>query len=501
MAFNSKQGALTVFYDLIRKDAQEPSSIRTYMEKVFPSQEYIYKQVDKAPDYNTMMKDILDRRDEMDIIIPAGNKMVFCFYLDIGDLTREWLDQFYLRAQELRRKQPVEQIQDQHHVICFRFKVAELAPEVIREKAELLSDFGKNRSISKEIFMFRTTALERFDKQEQGMVECLFLQTRVESNREYVTMRNNSPDALRMVVYEDYYENRATKCAAGIEEIDRWLKTSADPEFTLLKDSIKEVSINALSELRVITRNFNRVTSLYPVNEEDFEPVKTLFFITGYTSRIGRNHPILVEQRQKRIDDKKESLIEGVDDRKIIDVINKYHYPDLENLSSVGEEFANKLVSEILMDQRQKLPEEEDFAKQIVNYVMNKISRLDLLNNLNDAENGIKAKKERARKLLQKESLTAGIYRNLDECLENIDDHARAYVINGMISTPSYKCALVNDNCYERLQGAYGGIIVGFDITYNYSDIEPCEVVVVKVCNILDLGLADAEKQLLRVLE
>ena len=55
-SFNSEQGALTIFYDQINKDAEEPSSIGMFMEKVFPPQQFIYEQRDKLPDCNTMVK-------------------------------------------------------------------------------------------------------------------------------------------------------------------------------------------------------------------------------------------------------------------------------------------------------------------------------------------------------------------------------------------------------------------------------------------------------------
>lgn len=497
--FNSNQGALTVVYDLIGKESKEPSSIVTYMEKVFPSQEYIYKQVDEVPDCDTMIEEILNRKENMDIILPANNRMVFCYYIDLEDLTKEWIDLYYRRADELRLKQPVSNLTDQHHIVCFRFKVAVMGKEEIQNKAALLVDLAtRDLTVSKELFMLRTTALERFENQENGLVETLYLQSRV-NNTDYINAMYVGNNALRMVVYEDYYENRNAKCIEGINEIDEWLKTPIDPDFTRLKDNIKEVVIKALSDLRSITRNFGRIATLYPVNKEDFEPVKTLFFVTGYTSKIGRNHPILVEQRKKMIDGKREAIKGGIDVAKIMGVIEDYHYPDLKKLSVKNTDFAQSIISDVLVDQKQKLPEEVDFASEIIDSIMEKVRSTSLITKIDDPEEGIRSKKERSRKRLQKEKLSAGIYKDLDECLAKIDGHAKPNLINGIFGAPSYKIALVNDDCYARIQSDYNGIY-GFSSAYNYAGIDPCEIVVTKVYNMADLSGTSAVDNLLRIL-
>ena len=501
MHFNSGQGALTVFYDMIKKDIFEPSSIKSYMEKIYRSQEYLYRQVDEAPDCDTMLRDILERRNEMDIVIPQGFKMVFCYYLDLCDLTREFLDQYYLRARELSKRQPPQQFGDQHHILCFRYKVAEMEQDQANEKIALLCELGKTSDISKEVFMLYTTAFEQFDRQEQGLVECLFIQSRASENTEYIQKRVLNPNALRMVKYEDYYENRVAACKEGIRGIEDFLNTPVDGELTNLKDSIKGIVNKSLAEFRTITRSFTRVLPLYPVNEEDFEPIKFLFFFTtGYRSKISRSHPLLAEQRQKRIDDKKNDLVEAVDTREAEEVIENYHYPDLLELAKRDEGIIDNIVKDIAAGQRNDYPEEKEFVKQIVTSIMKKLWGLEQVRNINDSENGIKAKKERARLLLQREEMIAGKYQNLQACFDHIDEDTTPYVINGRISSQSYKCALVNDEGYARVQGDVNGI-TGFAIAYHYSGIHPCEVVVVKVFNMLDLGNASAEENLRNVLK
>lgn len=499
MHFDSSQGALTVFYDLVGDKAKEPSSIVTYMEKVFPSQEYIYKKASDVPEYDEVIGDILTKRDNMDIILPASNRMIFCYYIDLADLTKEMVDRYYEMAAELRLKQPPNNLTDQHHMVCFRFKVAEMEESIINEKAELLIDLAnRDLSVSKEVFMLRTTALERFENQENGLVEGLFIQSRAD-NMQYNNARTVGDTMLRMVVYEDYYENRNTSCTEGIRKIDEWFQNPSDPDLGKLKDAIKEEVLRALSELRVITRNFGRLSTLYPVNVDDFEPVKTLFFVTGYVSKIGRNHPLLVERRSRMIEDKQEALKNGVDTKKIMAVVNSYHYPDLKRLADENTDFTKSLVSDALLDQRQKQPEEEQLAAEIITSIMETIRGDKLVRKLEDPEDGIKAKKTRAKKLLQKEKLSAGIYRNLDECLARIDEHAKPNLLSGIFGAASYKIAMVNDNCYAKIQGDNRGI-QGFDEAYNYDGIDPCEIAVTKVYDMVSLSGVGANKKLLEAL-
>ena len=496
--FNSDQGALTIFYDLIGDGAKEPSSIVTHMERLFPPQEYIYKQVKDVPDCDTMIEDILNRKENMDIILPANNHMVICYYIDLENLTKEWIDQYYQRAHELRLKQPINNLTDQHHIVCFRFKVASMDRSVVQEKAELLIDLAsRDFTVSKEVFMLRTTAFERFESQENGIVETLFLQTRAD-NTEYINAMHVGNNALRMVVYEDYYENRNTKCIEGIRKIDEWIDTPLEPDFTKLKDSIKEEVIKALSELRVITRNSERMSTLYPVNVEDFEPEKTLFFVTGYKSKFGRNHPILVERRKKMIGDKQEYLKDSVDMTKILETVEGYHYPDLKSLSEKSSDLIQPMVADALLDQRQKMQEEEEFAGEIIGSILEKIQNSSFLKKIDDPNEGIKAKKERAKRQFQRELLAAGVYDTLDECFLRIDEHARPNLINGVFGAPSYKIALINDNCYAKVQSDYNGIH-GFDRAYNYDGIEPCEIAVTKVYNMADLTGPNAIESLLRI--
>lgn len=103
--FGGEQGALTVFFDLIH-DEKEPSSIQFYMESTFPLQQYVYQRINQIPDCDTVLDLIMEKRDRMDIILPAGNRMVFCYYLDLRDLDQALIDDFYENAGKLTRKQP-----------------------------------------------------------------------------------------------------------------------------------------------------------------------------------------------------------------------------------------------------------------------------------------------------------------------------------------------------------------------------------------------------------
>ena len=500
--FISTQGALTLFFDLINKEAREPSSIITYMEKVFPSQQFIYDQVAKLPTCDAILDEIMTSRENMDIILPSSKRMVFCFYIDLKDLSEDFVDQFYQNAMELKKRQPPNHNTDQHYVVCFRFKVAEMEPGIVEEKANLISEIvNRDYSVSKEVFMLRTTALESFENQERGLVESLFLQSR-DNNMDYMAAVSANRSALRRVVYEDYYMNRNVMCQEAIASIDEWLYVPSDKGLIRLKDSIQVEVLKALTEMRTITRSFGRLATLYPVNKEDFDPVKTLgIFVTGYTSKFGRNHPILAERRKRMIEDKQDSLISRINMTSISEVIDTYHYPDLVSLIKTdNNEYSEIVVHDVLLDQRQKLPEEEEFARTITNVIMNKIKDMRVLKTLNDPENGLKAKKEREKRLYQRELLRAGVYHNLEECFDLIDEHSNPNLIDGMFAELLYLKVLVNDKCNEKLQ-SYPAGIHGINNAYNYSEIEPCEIIITKLFNMVELRGNRAMENLLRVLQ
>ena len=501
--FISTQGALTLFFNLINSDSRESSPIITYMEKAFPSQQFIYNKVAKLPNCDTILDEIMMSRENMDIILPSSKRLVFCFYIDLKDFSKDFVDQFYQIAIELRKRQPLNHNTDQHYVVCFRFKVAQMETCIIEEKASLINELvNRDHSVSKEIFMLRTTALESFENQERGLVESLYLQSR-ENNTDYMASVSANRSALRMVVYEDYYMNRNAMCQEAIARIDEWLTVPSDKDLLRLKDSIQEEVLKALAEMRTITRSFGRISTLYPVNKEDFDPVKTLgIFITGYTSKFGRNHPILVERRKKMIEDKQDSLIDRINMTSISEVIvDTYHYPDLIKLIDVdSKEYSENVVHDVLLDQRQRLPEEEEFVRTITNVIMEKIKDMRVLKTLDDPENGLKIKKERERRLYQKELLKAGVYNNLEECFDLIDRHARPSLINGMFAELSYQRVLINDKCHEKLQ-SYPAGIRGINDAYNHSEIEPCEIVLTRVFNMVELRGNEAMENLCRVLQ
>ena len=503
-SFNSEQGALTIFYDQINKDAEEPSSIGMFMEKVFPPQQFIYEQRDKLPDCNTMVKDIMERRDRMDIILPASKRMTFCYYIDLKDLTKEWIDEYYQRAEELRLKQPINNTTDQHHVVCFRTKVADLDPDTVKKQSTLLIDLAtRNKEISKEVFMLRAPAMEKFDAQENGLVECLYLQSR-EANTMYINAMYLTTAPLRTVTYEDYYEDRMTTCNKHVEEIDKWLGTYDDPNLEKLKEAVKTTSLKSLADYHSITNGFGRMSALYPVSKDDFVPKKFLFFFTiGYTLKFNRNqHPMLKAQKEKMVADRREELIENVDVSTIMkEVVEAYHYPDLKLLSEENPQFTKAVANEILvnLNQDQGSGEGKEFINGIIESIMKKIRETDLLKTFDDPEKGLHGIKEREKRRYQKEMLSAGAYDSLDECFTSIDEKTGPVGIKGVFGQLSYKIALVNDRCNEELKRNQRGII-GFSDAYNYDGIEPCEIVVTKIYSMLDMENADAENMLIEML-
>lgn len=490
--FGGEQGALTVFFDLIH-DEKEPSSIQFYMESTFPLQQYVYQRIDQLPDCDTVLDMIMEKRDRMDIILPAGNRMVFCYYLDLRDLDQALIDDFYENAGKLTRKQPVYNQFDQHHVFCFRHKVAEMDRELIEKKADLIIDLmTRDKGISKEIFLLRTTAFEHFDNQEHGLVNSLFFASRNDNSR-YIQALNQRPMSLRMVAYDDYYENRYSTCDAGIREVNDWQTKEADPDLSMLKSQIAQVVLKSLGVLRSLMQGFWKRSTLFPVNVNDFEEEKFLFITTGYKSKIGRTHPLLIEERNRLIEGKKESLIGNADINEVSRFIaEQFHYPDIKKLCDPALNLSSDVADLVFVSQGNKQPEEErSFASEMTNDILEKIRKLEVVRNIDDPDVGEMAKMERKKRNFQKEQLNAGNYQNLEHCFKTIDESVRPTMVGGFFGDSHLKTALVNDECNERLSVDPDGV-KGFTEVYTYDQISPCQITVTEIYNMADLE--DREK-------
>ena len=128
----------------------------------------LYLEENSLPGSDKLLSTIKDSLKNYEIIMPVNrsNEFVFAYYIELKDLTDEWIADFCKCARDFQRKMPINIPEQQHHVVYFRFTVAGLEPEEFREKARLVNKLiSEDTDISKEVFMLRSMELESFEKQ------------------------------------------------------------------------------------------------------------------------------------------------------------------------------------------------------------------------------------------------------------------------------------------------------------------------------------------------
>ena len=496
--FNDNQGALLIFNNMVEGD----SSVMPYLESIFPLQEYVYTKEKGLPEFSKMFSNLRGKIDSCDAILPVDNEnLIFAYYIELKDLTDEWINSFFDCAHEFQRKMPHEYPEQQRHLIYLRYTIAELDPEDCKEKANLINKLiREGNDISKEVFMLWRNALGSFDVQEKGLTFGLYLFTRA-NNYGYSIEYNQ----LKMISYEDYYEDRAAKCNKRIAEIDSWLSRSMDPELDSLSGRITTIVNESLGNVAHSMQSMERTQSLYPVNVDDFEEEKAfIFFVRHYRSTISENDPIVIEQRKDAIKRSKEQILKRLNIKSIDKLFEEeYGYPDLKKIrdklmnSYQKEEFSEELKDSILKQSTQRIPQKESFISDLIDSILDKISENNFIKNLEDGGRSIKESRIREKNMKKKESRDAGVYADLSNCFVNINSHSKLGLVNTVEPSEIYKIAIVNGTCVNALRNTGAGI-GGFDRAYSYSS--EYEIRVLKYFKIIDFVRENGEEKLKTIL-
>ena len=500
---NNSQGAMVIFCDMVNDDS---SIVSTCLDRYFSSQEYMYIQKNKFPAFNELIGEIKKNLDNYDLIRPSDkykNNMVFAYYVELKDLTEDWIKDFFECAHEFQKKVDYEYPEQQRHFIYIRFTAAGLEPEVFKAKAELVKKLiNEGRDISKEVFILRRNILDSFGDQEKGLSLGLFLQSR-RDNLGYQINYNY----LMMVSYEDYSDQRAEKCRKKIEKIDKWLEESIDKDLEDLSHEITESVNGSLKELAKCIQLSDRTLSLYPVNKEDFEEERFLFWVRHYRSTISSKHPILIELKKDAVSKSEEKILDKVDCKSIKRLLEEqYYYNDLKKVRdklidpSKREEYFDILKGQVLKQATQtlRIPDKESFVTKLINAILDRINENEYIKNLDEGENSIHKRKTRSKNLYNIESREAETYKDLKDCFDKISAHANLPMINNAVTPEeTFKIAIINNACVGILRTG-ANEINGFEIAYSYQN--DYEVTIMKNFMIVDMKKDNCDQTLMEIL-
>lgn len=491
--FNDRYGALTIFYDQISETAKEASQMEMYLNDIFRSEEYMYRKTDAIPDCEGMLDDINESMDSAidSIMMPASNHIVICYYVDAKDIDDAWIDQFYARAKELKKQLPIQNLMDQHHMIVFRHQIASLDDN---EKTQLYHCLTRlmmeDEYISKQIYMLRKNVLGKYELQERGIVQLLFLLTRAINNN-IVNAINVSGNCLRMVTYDDFYANKAKTCQKAIDEIDNWLTVEADPGFNKMIDLVNTIISEGIADRRVKIRGLRGKSSLYPVRVTEF--YKSGFLgLGGYKCDIGPNHPLIAEQRKEFVQHMDKKIMERAKTEELQKLIEEeYRYQDHKSLKEMIDE--EKLYTTLLAGTQASASnnaEEEEFIKLMTEHLAGEISELQG-DNIEDQ----KLQMEKRKVQRMREMNKASRYDTMGDCFNLIDEKTNLEVINGEFGAKQFTHVMIAGDAVSAIK-SQGKEIRGINMADIYSDIKPNEIEVTKMFTICDLGREDAEEHL-----
>ena len=481
-------GALTVFFDELSEDDTEPSRMQDFLSDAIPEDQYMYRAVKTVPDEKKLIDDIKESNDNLDIIYPAPMCFVFCYYLDLKDLTDEKVSEFFRRADAFGALQPDA---GQHYVICFRYKADSLGKEERDRVCPLLVRLmTKDPVVSREIYLFYATALQHFESQEKGLARCLYQESRTAG----FPVNGVWGSWLKTITYDEFYENRVAKCDAELARIQSYLEDAADPDLKTLKAKANAIYREAHEGYRASLRKFRARESLFPVNVEDFE--RGLF--KAYP-KIDFHDGQLQKARVRYQEEREQQFLRKVNVKELMNVMEAYHDPDLEALSDFLQA-DNAKDSFLSSDGTSEVDKEAElrFRNGVAKILWQKLE--DFLKSKNREK--IKGDKLARQKRLKKEKAKAGVYKNLAECCNEIEARTKFVGIHGKLGEIVAERVWVSPGCAAALAAGKLPKVKNLPAPEPEAlpDIAPPEIAVLRVYGLLGLKAEDAVGNLSAIL-
>lgn len=495
--FDHTYGALTLFYDSISAGEKESSDMRDNLNDIFPAGQLLYKKAVDLPNAETIIEDIREENDNLAVDLPESGRFVFSWYLDLSQLTEEWLTAFFENARRFGELQPPNSPTDQHNVLCFRYRIHTISREEQERIYPLLTRIAQDTSISKEIFLLHATALQKFDRQERGIAQYLFLISRLNNGEIFSTIAGNQSQ-LRVITYSDFYEDRVKRCDEEISRIDTYLNTPADPKLEGLIGDARDLVHEASNKYQNVLRSFRMRESLFPVNVEDFVLEGSLFS-KSYHSAISRDDPRLMKARQRYMKAHEDQILQNFHAEKITEEIENeqaFHDPDITALKTFLDDDGTQLQLLSFQNGGNVSEEEIAFRKRASGEILDAISKCSVLR----SQDAKRTKYESRRKHFQKEKREAGIFTSLQDCCNRIGQKTQFGGLQGRLGMQLYENVLINPRCASEL---INQTIELRDINTEPRisiDIEPEEIALTRIFGLLDLGREDSVETLYKVL-
>jgi hypothetical protein len=475
--FDTNQDALTIFFDL----QSEQNMIDIWMKELFEEGQSLY--LNEEMDGNSLFAHLRDLIREGELLFPNSGRMLFCYYLPLENLTEEWINDFFERAESLQKAVEVNNSFDQHHMICLsRATYENISDERREELAKLIIRLAKEKPlVSHQVYLLRISGFQEYTSQEHAMVQLLHMLSR----RDYHKLRQQvkAGTTIKMFDYVDYYEDRAANCVEKIKKIDEWENQAVDPKMAKTIVMIRDTNNPSIEALQNASREFRKKSRVYPVSLSDFKGN----FISGYTSSVTANHPILLKRCGEYTERKRLELIEATSFDSVEKFIRKeFHFPDYEELKSSLEDGSLKKAVTEGADKGDTASEIKTLSEALYEKLAGK-----LVKQTTDLQS-LKKEKQKEKKRYMKELQTAGQYKNLEDCFARVNEDMKPKTIHGEFLELRMTLALIGGKALDGWN-TNGYEIQGVREAYRYPAIKPNEIVLINESDLLNLGDSDPD--------
>ncbi len=479
--YSTSQDATMIFFDMVR----DSESFEVYLSDLFDEGQYIYQR-GAGMGGQELFHFLSEKLANGDLMPVPSGRILCCFHMMLQDLTDEWVDRFFEKAYELRRFAPLTNLFDQHYMILLRNSAGFIQDDAEKTRINrLLIRLGtESPDVSHQVYLMRTAGFGAdFMSQEKAVAYMLHLLTR-QAYSSVIPLKYGIP--LRMLDSGDYYAARAENCHQNIEAIDSWQNSETDPGLAQLIDLIRVPIQGSGGKMEDELRAFRRRTARCPVSVNNYEGN----FFRGYHRVLSPNHPILQQIQDEYVGEIMGRLVEETNFSEIKALLrDEYHYPDLKKLVERLSDGSFKAACINTEGQQRK----EEGKAALFERLYEK-AEAEIRKAMPDVD-GLLRKKLAAKRKYTRELILAGKYQNIEDCFERIDHEVEPEQIAGHFALNVSTTALVSgEPASNWLIRNYS--INGVMTAYRYPAIRPCEIVMIKESDIVDLAAAGAETEL-----
>lgn len=460
--WNSTADAIVAVFNRIGN----ADDLDVYLKARFKRDQYIYMP-DEELAGREFYEYLREKLDNLELMPVAGNRLVICHYMKLQDLTEEWIDRFFNKAEELKTFVFTANNFDQHYIIALQYEAGGISSEEEKERINrLLVKLGTDQSsVSRQVYLVWKQGFNDYMSQEKALVELLHLY----SARDYAIFRPVGTNPwLRMLNSADYYTEGARDFSRRIEEIDAWEDQPNDPGLAGMITKIKATTDDAKRKLNQERREFQARASIYPVSIANYGG------IFRRKIKVPRNKAIMDEVERESISDTQISLARQVDFSAALQYMkNEYHFPDYKELEA---ELNTKKLKELVFHEEEKT----EHVKKLNDMLYTKLEQL-LRYSIPDLEKE-RIQKAKERNICRREQDLAGRYTDVKDCLHHISEDTNPQPIKWMTAT-TRTLVLVNGAAVTRWDLDPEYYVPDVPVTYITPEISPCEVFVLKESN------------------